>query len=206
MVTPRASESCGTWVEESAWLAGQDTSILWELALSLSWESFLIGQLPASSPVSQAMAEWSSNRGDSMACKAPGGALQNVALCRISLLTLGRDSAEAALGTNPYMNVYGCGGYNFIYRNRWQLGSVCGLWLADPDLGHKLHLTEAHRDFQLSRARCCSPPTRSHIHSQCSITAWQADTGWLSRVSSFQVEPTTTFQSEREAVEHGRPL
>lgn len=177
--------------------------MLWELALSLSWDSFLIGQLPASSPVSQAMAEWSSYRGECMACKAPD---DHLALCRISLLTLGRDSAEAALGTNPYLNVYGCGGYNFIYRNRWQLGLACGLWLADSDLGPKLHLTEAHRDFQLSRARCCSPPTRSHVYSQCSITAWQAGTGCLSRVSSFQVEPTTTFQSEREAVEHGRPL
>lgn len=35
---------------------------------------------------------------------------------------------------------------NFIYGNRWQLDSACGLWFADPDLQHKLHHTEAYRE------------------------------------------------------------
>lgn len=75
---------------------------------------------------------------------------------------------------------------------------ACGLWFADPDLQHRLHCTEAHRNFQPSRARHRGPPIWSHVHSQHSINSWQTGPGWLSGVSSVQVEPTTTFQSDRE--------
>ena len=181
----------GPWVEESD---GQDRAGAFRGTGSVPLEE--VGHLPAPSPASQADAGWSCHsRGwRPQNPKLPSGPLQK------NLLAPGPGSAGGAKASLAHtsMDVYRCDGQNFICRNRWQLDVACGLWFADPGLEHKLQCTEVHGDFQLSTANCRGSPVWSRSHGQGSRNAWQTGTGWLSGVSSFQVGPTTTFQSERQ--------